>query len=129
MGLFSKKPKKQVKTKKENSNVFPEEFPFWGRLKFEKNRTVLVIDEVVAPNKKTKKEEPHFVNRETTTKPGKNREEIKPSPDPKLRAKDKNSSTYLKRPQKTPKRLIRNAKNNWDMPQNLKDKYSKNNKK
>ena len=34
---------------------FPNEFPFWARLKIGKKRTTLVIDEEKVINKKTKK--------------------------------------------------------------------------
>lgn len=106
-------------------NEFPNEFPFWGRLKISKNRTTLVIDEDKVLNKKNKKIVDAFVHREATSKYHKGFEEIKPNPD-----KDKRpNSMYLKSPRKTPKELIKPHNKNLVMPKGLKDRYSKNNKK
>ena len=103
---------------------FPKKFPFWARLKISKNRTTLVIDEDFAKNKKTKQLEEGFVHREATSKYHKGFEEIKPNPD-----KTKKSSMYLKSPRKLPKRLFEPHNKKLTMPQYLKDRYSKNNKK
>ena len=40
-------------------------FPFWARLKINKNRTTLVIDEVDTINKKTNRIEPGYIHRES----------------------------------------------------------------
>ena len=103
---------------------FPKEFPFWARLKIGKKRTTLVIDEDLAFNKQTKKYEDGFVNREATHTYRKDFEEIKPNPD-----KDDKKPMYLRRPTKKPKRLFEPHNKNLIMPKNLKDRYSKNNKK
>lgn len=105
------------------NNKFPKKFPFWARLKIGKNRTTLVIDEDLAFNKKTKKFEDGFVNREATHSYRKDYEEIKPNPD-----KTDNKPMYLRRPTKKPKRLFEPHNKKLDMPQYLKNRYSKNNK-
>ena len=64
-----------------------------------------------------------FVHRETTSQYHKGFEEIKPNPD-----KTKKDPMYLKSPRKIPKVLIKPHNKKLDMPQHLKDKYSKNNK-
>ena len=43
---------------------FPEEFPFWVRMKIGKNRTALVIDEEKVKNKKNGRMVDGFVHRE-----------------------------------------------------------------
>lgn len=103
----------------------PSEFPFWGRLKISKNRTTLVIDEDKALNKKNKKIVDVFVHREATSKYHKGFEEIKPNPDKSKRP----NSMYLKSPRKIPKELIKPHNKDLEMPKELKDRYSKNNKK
>lgn len=104
---------------------FPSKFPFWARMKINKNRTSLVIDEEKVINKKTKKLEDGFVHREATSQYHKGFEEIKPNPD-----KDKRpNSMYLKSPRKLPKRLFEPHNKELEMPDILKNKYSKNNKK
>lgn len=110
--------------KKSGKKEFPKEFPFWARLKISKKRTTLVIDEEQALNKKTKKYEDGFVHREATSQFHKGFEEIKPNPD-----KTKKDSMYLKSPRKLPKRMFEPHNKKLDMPQHLKDRYSKNNKK
>ena len=116
-----------VKTKnkkKDNSkNEFPSKFPFWARLRINKNRTTLVIDEEVVKNKKTKKYEDGFVHRESTSKYHKGFEEIKPNPD-----RTKKNPMYLKSPRKISKKLVKPHNKKLDMPKHLKDRYSKNNK-
>lgn len=104
--------------------IFPKTFPFWARLKIGKKRTTLVIDEDKAFNKKTKKFEDGFVDREATHSYRKDYEEISPNPDP-----DDSEPMYLKRPTKKPKRLFEPHNKNLNMPQNLKDRYEKNNRK
>lgn len=103
---------------------FPSEFPFWARLKIDKKRTALIIDEALALNKKTKKLEAGFVNREATHTYKKEYERIFPNPDP-----DDKEPMYLRRPTKKPKRLFEPHNKNLIMPKNLKERYSKNNKK
>jgi len=110
-----------------SKNKFPDEFPFWARLKISKNRTTLVIDEEPVINKKTKKSVEGFVHREATSKYHKGFEEIKPNPD-KERAK-KNESMFLKSPRKIPKTLVKPHEKKLEMPEALKQRYSKNNKK
>lgn len=105
-------------------NEFPSEFPFWARLKIGKKRTTLVIDEDVAFNKKTKKYEDGFVNREATHTYKKEFEKIFPNPDI-----DDSEPMYLRRPTKKPKRLFEPHNKNLNMPKYLKDRYSKNNRK
>ena len=107
-----------------NKKEFPSEFPFWARLKINKNRITLVIDEDLALNKKTKKLEAGFVDREATHTYKKEYEKIFPNPDP-----DDSEPMYLKRPTKKPKRLFLPYNKKIFMPKNLKDRYSKNNKK
>ena len=85
--------------------TLPDKFPFWGRLRIEKKRTTLVIDEDIAVNKKEY-------------------EEIKPNPD-----KDKKEPMYLKRPKRIPKKLIKPHNKDLVMPEELKKRYEKNNKK
>ena len=105
--------------------ILPDKFPFWGRLKIEKNRTTLVIDEEIATNKKTKKQEDFYVHREATSSTKrKDYEEIKPNPD-----KDKKEPMYLKRPKRIPKKLIKPHNKDLVMPEELKKRYAKNNKK
>lgn len=114
----------EIKENNIKKNVFPAEFPFWARLKISKNRTTLVIDEDIVKNKKTNKIVEAFVHREATSQYHKGFEVIKPNPD-----KDKEEPMYLKSPRKIPKTLIKPHNKNLDMPQTLKERYSKNNKK
>lgn len=116
---------KKTSSKSSKKKEFPTEFPFWGRLKINKHRTTLVIDEEKVLNKRNKKLEDGFVHREATSKNHKGFEEISPNPD-----KDKRpNSMYLKSPRKIPKRLIEPHNKQLEMPVSLKDRYSKNNKK
>lgn len=119
--------KKKEKTKTNTIKSQKQEkrnFPFWGRLRFEKKRTTLVIDEEPVINKKTKIEEPGYVHREATHKEKKGFEKIYPNPD-----KTDPEPMYLKKPKKTPQRMIKPHNKNLDMPKHLKERYSKNNKK
>lgn len=99
-------------------------FPFWGRLRFEKKRTTLVIDEEPVINKKTKKEEKGFVHREATHTAKKGLEKIYPNPD-----KTDPNPMYLKKAKKIPQRMIKPHNKEMDMPKHLEERYSKNNKK
>ena len=111
---------KKTKKKKE----FPKEFPFWARLKINKNRTTLIIDKDLVINKKTKKFEDGFVHREATTKYHKGFEPIIPNPD-----KTKKDPMYLKSPRKIPKHMVKPHNKKLDMPKHLIARYEKNNKK
>lgn len=104
--------------------VFPNKFPFWARLKISKNRTTLVIDETQITDKKTKKPEEAFVHREATHRKKKGLEEIKPNPD-----KTDKDPMYLKSPSKLPKRLFKPHNKELDVPEHLRERYDKNNKK
>lgn len=110
---------------------FPEEFPFWARLKISKNRTTLVIDEEPIIDKKTQKLTDAFVHRESIHINEKNEKRIKkncdiinPNPDP-----DDARPMALKRPAKLPKKLFTRHNKKLNMPKELKEKYEKNNKK
>lgn len=105
--------------------IFPNKFPFWARLKISKNRTTLVIDEDTVLDKKSKKMVDGFVHREAihTQKSG-DYEEIKPNPD-----KTDPTPMYLKRPRKLPKSLFKPHNKDLDMPEHLKARYERNNKK
>ncbi len=103
---------------------FPNEFPFWARLKIGKKRTTLVIDEDKAFNKKTKKYEDGFVNREATHTFKKEYEKLFPNPDV-----DDKQPMYLRRPTKKPKRLFEPHNKKLNIPKCLRDRYDKNNRK
>ena len=98
-------------------------FPFWARLKISKNRPTLVIDEEKKINRKTGKEEDGFVHREVTHTEKKDYMLVEPNPD-----KTDIEKMYIKRPSWLPKRLFR-LETKFDMPKNLEEQYSKNNKK
>lgn len=117
MGLKMFKHKKQ-------KNEFPNEFPFWARIKINKHRTSLVIDEEKYFDKKLNKNVDGYVHREATSVYHKGLEKIDPNPD-----KTKKIPMYLKRPSKKPKRLFEPHNRDLDMPKYLRDKYGKNNKK
>lgn len=120
--ITKKSPRGNGATK--SKKAFPASFPFWARLKIEKHRTTLVIDEEPVVNKKTKKTEPGFVHREATHTAGKGFEKIEPNPD-----RTDKSPMYLKRPTKAPKRLFEPHNKKLVMPESLKKRYDKNNKK
>lgn len=103
---------------------FPKKFPFWARLKIGKKRTTLVIDEEKYLDRKTKRIEDGFVHRESTHTYRKDFEMIKPNPDP-----SDSEPMYLRRPTKKPKRLFEPHNKNLDMPEYLKERYDKNNRK
>ena len=124
---YAKKAQPQTVGKKQKE--FPDKFPFWARLKISKNRTTLVIDEAPARNKKNNKIEDGFVHREAIHPKGdgsnvKGYEKIEPNPDPT----DKDPM-YLKRATKLPKTFFKPHNKNLNMPQHLKERYDKNNKK
>lgn len=116
--------KRSNTTAKKAKKELPKNFPFWARLKIGKKRTTLVIDEEKTVNKKTKKVEDGFVHREATHTYRKDYEKIVPNPD-----KDDKEPMYLKRPAKKPKRLFEPHNKKLDMPNDLQERYSKNNKK
>jgi len=103
---------------------FPNRFPFWARMKIDKQRTTLVIDEAEALDKRNRKPVDGFVHREATHSPRKDYESVNPNPD-----KDDPKPMYLKRPKKTPKHLVKPHGKKLDMPKNLKDRYDKPRKK
>lgn len=124
---YAKKTEKETVEKR--SKEFPDKFPFWARLKISKNRTTLVIDEAPARNKKSNKMEEGFVHREAIHPHGdgsnvKGYEKVEPNPDP-----TDNTPMYLKRPKKTPKRLFQPHNKGLNMPDHLRERYDKNNKK
>ncbi len=84
----------------------------------------LIIDEAVTYDKQKKKNVPGFWYRESTHSQNKKYEEIYPNPNPK-----DERAMYLKRPQKKPKTLFVPWRKKMNMPKELQDKYSKNNKK
>lgn len=107
---------------------FPAKYPFWARLRIGKQRTTLVIDdEVISDKKNTKKRVNGFVHREATSVYHKGFEVISPNPD-KNRAK-KGEDMYLKSPRKLPQKLIMPHEKTLSMPDNLKRRYAKNNRK
>lgn len=119
---MKKSPRGNGATK--SKKAFPENFPFWARLKISKRRTTLVIDEEPVVNKKTKKTEPGFVHREATHTYKKDFEQVVPNPD-----RDDPAPMYLKRPRKLPKRMFEPHNKDLNMPETLRKRYDKNNKK
>ena len=103
---------------------FPVEFPFWARMKINKNRTTLVIDDEPTFNKNSKKLSNNFVHREATHSYKKDYEGIFPNPD----STDK-KPMYLKRPRNHPQDLFKPHNKKMNIPSHLKERYSKNNKK
>ena len=93
-------------------------------MKISKNRTTLVIDEEMAFNKKSGKIEDSFVHRESTHTKKKDYEEVSPNPD-----SSDEDPMYLKRPRKLPKRMFSPHNKELSMPDYLKERYEKNNKK
>lgn len=123
--------KKKKPTKKPGGNQsnnkkkeMPSTFPFWARVKMDKRRTTLVIDEEDGYNKKTKTNESLFVHREATHTSKKDYEKIDPNPD-----RTDKSPMFLKRARKLPKRMFEKHNKDLDMPKHLKERYDKNNKK
>lgn len=103
---------------------FPTTFPFWARLKIEKRRTALIIDEDIATNKKTNKKENVYVHREATHTYKSEYQEIMPNPD-----KSDPKPMYLKKPKIKPKRMFAPHNKELIMPEDLKKQYEKNTKK
>lgn len=105
-------------------------FPFWGKVKFKKERPTLVIDEEDNVfDKKKNKNISMFVHREVkhSNEDGSNvkgLEQIVPNPN-----KNDKRAMYLKRPSKIAKKMIVPLGSNWSIPDHLVEKYSKNNKK
>lgn len=111
--------------KTEKKKDFPKKFPFWARLKISKNRPTLVIDEEPVRDKKKKEMVDGYVHREVihTDKSG-DYEKIFPNPD-----KSDKHPMYLKRPRKLPKTLFKPHEGGWEVPEYLRQRYEKNNKK
>lgn len=111
---------------KNKNNKFPKEFPFWARLKINKNRTTLVIDETEVKDKKKNKDVPGFVHRESIHVKDENNarkkgyEKIYPNPD-----KDDEKPMYLKKKSRLPKKLFKSHNKNLSMPNELKERYKK----
>lgn len=109
---------------------FPDKFPFWARLKISKHRTTLVIDEEAVKRNDSDKTDDYFVHREAIHKSEQNEkrilsgdyEEIFPNPD-----REDKDSMYLKRPRKRLKRDFEPHNKNLDMPEELRERYDKNN--
>lgn len=116
--------KKRSAVPKTQTDQLPTEFPFWARLRIEKHRPALVIDEAEAYDKKKKEMVDGFVHREVTHSYKSEYEEIKPNPD-----KKDPKPMFLKRPEKKPKTLFEPLKLDWQVPASLKERYSKNNRK
>lgn len=117
------KPSPNVEPAVKGKREFPKKFPFWARLRISKNRTTLVIDEEQGIDKKTKKEADLFVHREATHTKG-HGEPIIPNPD-----RDDPDPMYLRSPRKLPKKLFIPHNKDLDMPEELKQRYEKNNHK
>lgn len=104
--------------------LFPFKFPFWARFKPNKGRTTLVIDE-----EQDNKSNIQFVHREAIHCTEDNRyvlsgdyEKIYPNPD----KTDKNPM-YLKRPHKHSISVFEPHNKNLEMPEDLRQRYDKNN--
>lgn len=121
-----------VQKKKPNPirKKFPEEFPFWSRLKISKNRPTLVIDEDYAWDNVKNRYVDGFVHREVIhvdendIKKQKKYELVRPNPD-----KDDKQDMYLKKPTSLPMILFKPIPQSFDMPKKFIEKYSKNNRK
>ena len=107
-------------------SLFPLKFPFWARFKPNKGRTTLVIDE-----EQDNKRNIQFVHREAIHCTEDNRyvlsgdyEKIYPNPD----KTDKNPM-YLKRPHKHSISVFEPHNKDLDMPEDLRQRYNKNNHK
>ena len=119
------KPQSPITPKKE----FPDKFPFWARFKPNKNRTTLVIDEEQVKRKNSDMVDDCFVHREAIHCDDDNKyvlsgdyEKVFPNPDT-----SDNSPMYLKRPHKHPKRMFAPHNKNLTMPEDLRQRYEKNN--
>ena len=106
---------------------FPRDFPFWARMKISKNRTTLVIDDFPTYDAKRNKFTNTFVHREAThPKEGRKTsfEEIRPNPD-----RSDPKPMLLKSPRKMDQIMFKPHNKKLDMPEHLKQRYMKNNKK
>ena len=108
---------------------FPDKFPFWARFKPNKNRTTLVIDEEQVKRKNSDMVDDCFVHREAIHCDDDNKyvmsgdyEKVFPNPDT-----SDTSPMYLKRPHKHPKRMFAPHNKNLTMPEDLRQRYAKNN--
>lgn len=106
--------------------LFPIKFPFWARFKPNKGRTTLVIDE-----EQDNKNEILFVHREAIHCAEDNKyvlsgdyEKVFPNPDT-----SDPDPMYLKRPHKHSIRVFEPHNKNLTMPEDLKQRYDKNNHK
>ena len=121
----------QVQQTRQNSMKFPRLFPFWARFKPNKGRTTLIIDEVQVGRNNSDQVDDYFVHREAIHCLEDNRyvlsgdyEKIDPNPD-----RDDPRPMYLKRPHKHPKRVFEPHNKNLTMPEDLRQRYDKNNHK
>lgn len=106
--------------KKKNKSFPPDKFPFWARLKINKRRTTLVIDEDMAKDTAKNKQVEGYVHREATHTYRKDYEEVYPNPD-----KADMKKMYLKRPRKHPKNLFEPHNKDLNMPEHLRLRYDK----
>lgn len=84
----------------------------------------MVIDDEPTYNSKTKRFSNDFVHREAIHTYKKGREEIFPNPD-----RSDPTPMFLKPPRRMNQRLFRTHNKQLDMPEHLKQRYKKNNKK
>ena len=119
--MKKKNEERKVKVIILDDDGFPSDYPFWARLKIDKNRTTLIIDRDLVKDKNKEVLVPGFIHREATSKFKKDREKIYPNPD-----KTKKNPMYLKSPRSIPKSLIRKHNKNLEIPEYLKERYSKN---
>ena len=109
-----------------SKNKFPDNYPFWARLKINKQRTTLVIGEVDVVDKKKKKIVPGFKHRESIHVKDESKakkrgyEKIYPNPD----ASDERPM-YLKKSSSLPKELFKPHNKKLSMPKKLYEKYKK----
>ena len=127
----SQQPKPQPQSSAAPKKEFPDKFPFWARFKPNKNRTTLVIDEEQVKRKNSDTVDDCFVHREAIHCDDDNKyvlsgdyEKVFPNPDI-----SDNSPMYLKRPHKHPNRMFAPHNKNLILPENLRQRYEKNNDK
>jgi len=106
--------------------LFPLKFPFWAKLKISKHRPTLVIDE-----EQDNKNRILFVHRESIHCTEDNKyvlsgdyEKIYPNPD-----RTDKKPMYLKRPRKHPIKVFEPHNGGLTMPEDLRQRYDKNNHK
>lgn len=111
---------------KEYRSMFPKKFPFWAKLKINKHRPTLIIDE-----EQDDKNKIQFVHREAIHCSEDNKyvlsgdyEKIYPNPD-----KSDKDPMYLKRPHKHSIKKFEPHNGGLTMPENLRQRYDKNNHK